>query len=55
MELLVIAGGIETMTNVPMGGFNVSFNRKLYKNPDMPDAWHQELTRGLVAGQTPRG
>jgi len=34
-----VVGGIETMTNVPMGGFNVSFNKKLYKNPDMPDAY----------------
>ncbi len=41
-----VVGGIETMTNVPMGGFNVSFNRKLYKNPEMPDAY---IPMGLTA------
>jgi acetyl-CoA acetyltransferase family protein len=41
-----IVGGIETMTNVPMGGFNVSFNKKLYKNPEMPDAY---IPMGITA------
>ncbi len=41
-----VIGGIETMTNVPMGGYNVSFNRKLYKNPDMPDAY---IPMGITA------
>lgn len=41
-----IIGGIETMTNVPMGGFNVSFNKKLYKNPEMPDAY---IPMGITA------
>lgn len=44
-EVFVI-GGIETMTNVPMGGFNVSFNNKLYKNPEMPDAY---IPMGITA------
>jgi acetyl-CoA acetyltransferase family protein len=41
-----VIGGIETMTNVPMGGYNVSFNKKLYKNPDMPDAY---IPMGITA------
>jgi acetyl-CoA acetyltransferase family protein len=30
---VVVAGGIESMSRVPMGGFNPSFNPKLYENP----------------------
>ncbi len=30
---VVIAGGVESMSHVPMGGFNPSFNPKLYQNP----------------------
>src|SRR5215469_6084702 len=30
---VVVAGGIEAMSRVPMGGFNPSFNPKLYENP----------------------
>ncbi len=41
-----MVGGIETMTNVPMGGFNISFNKKLYKNPEMPDAY---IPMGITA------
>ena len=41
-----VVGGIETMTNVPMGGFNISFNKKLYKNPEMPDAY---IPMGITA------
>jgi acetyl-CoA acetyltransferase family protein len=44
-DTFVIAG-IETMTNVPMGGFNVSFNKKLYRNPEMPDAY---IPMGITA------
>ncbi len=29
----IVAGGIEAMSRVPMGGFNPSFNPKLYENP----------------------
>jgi acetyl-CoA acetyltransferase family protein len=41
-----IVAGIETMTAVPMGGYNVSFNKKLYRNPDMPDAY---IPMGITA------
>ncbi len=47
----IVIGGIETMTNVPMGGFNVSFNRKLYNNPDMPDAY---IPMGITAENVAR-
>ena len=30
---LIIAGGVESMSRVPMGGFNPSFNPKLINNP----------------------
>jgi acetyl-CoA acetyltransferase family protein len=30
---VVVAGGVESMSRVPMGGFNPSFNPKLYENP----------------------
>jgi acetyl-CoA acetyltransferase family protein len=31
---VVVAGGVESMSRVPMGGFNPSFNPKLINNPD---------------------
>ncbi|MCP5468001.1 MAG: thiolase family protein [Deltaproteobacteria bacterium] len=40
-----VAGGIETMTHVPMGGFNPSLNPKLM-NKDMPDAY---ISMGMTA------
>ncbi len=30
---VMVAGGVEAMSRVPMGGFNPSFNPKLYENP----------------------
>nr|MBA3826156.1 thiolase family protein [Ktedonobacterales bacterium] len=30
---VVVAAGVESMSRVPMGGFNPSFNPKLYENP----------------------
>jgi acetyl-CoA acetyltransferase family protein len=30
---VIVAGGVEAMSRVPMGGFNPSFNPKLYENP----------------------
>lgn len=33
-----MVGGIESMTHIPMGGFNPSLNERLMK-PDMPDAY----------------
>jgi acetyl-CoA acetyltransferase family protein len=30
---VIVAGGIESMSRVPMGGFNPSYNPKLYHNP----------------------
>lgn len=33
-----LVGGIESMTHIPMGGFNPSLNEKLMK-PDVPDAY----------------
>jgi acetyl-CoA acetyltransferase family protein len=30
----IVAGGLESMSRVPMGGFNPSFNPKLINNPD---------------------
>lgn len=34
-----VAGGIETMTHVPMGGFNPSLNPKLMGGDSLPDAY----------------
>src|SRR5215472_15779955 len=34
-----VAGGVESMSRVPMGGFNPSFNPKLINNPDGIPAW----------------
>lgn len=31
---VIVAGGVESMSRVPMGGFNPSFNPKLYENPE---------------------
>jgi acetyl-CoA acetyltransferase family protein len=31
---IVVAGGVESMSRVPMGGFNPSFNPKLINNPE---------------------
>lgn len=33
-----VAGGVESMSHIPMGGFNPSLNEKLMK-PDMPNAY----------------
>ncbi len=42
-----VAGGIETMSNVPMGGFNVSLNERfLGAEPGMPQAY---VPMGLTA------
>lgn len=35
---LFVAGGIESMTHIPMGGFNPSLNEKLMR-PDAPEAY----------------
>ncbi len=42
---IFVAGGIETMTHVPMGGFNPSLNPKLMTK-DMPDAY---ISMGMTA------
>lgn len=42
---LFVAGGIESMTHVPMGGLNPSLNEKLMK-PDAPDAY---INMGITA------
>ncbi|PIU57762.1 MAG: acetyl-CoA C-acyltransferase [Deltaproteobacteria bacterium CG07_land_8_20_14_0_80_38_7] len=42
---LFIAGGIESMTHVPMGGFNPSLNERLMKKP-MPEAY---ISMGITA------
>jgi len=46
-----IVGGIEDMSNVPMGGFNVSLNPKLYRNPELPDAY---IPMGITAENVAR-
>ncbi len=40
-----LAGGIETMTHVPMGGFNPSLNEKFFE-PDAPQAY---ISMGVTA------
>lgn len=40
-----VAGGVETMSHVPMGGFNPSLNEKLMK-PDAPQAY---ISMGMTA------
>lgn len=42
---LYVAGGIETMSHVPMGGFNPSLNEKLMQ-PGMPEAY---VSMGITA------
>jgi acetyl-CoA acetyltransferase family protein len=42
---LFVAGGVETMTNVPMGGFNPSLNGRLMRDGS-PDAY---ISMGLTA------
>ena len=44
---LIIAGGVESMSRVPMGGFNPSFNPKLINNP----AGHRALRHAGQAEQ----
>ena len=34
----IVAGGVESMSRVPMGGFNPSFNPKLINNPEGVEA-----------------
>jgi acetyl-CoA acetyltransferase family protein len=51
---LIIAGGVESMSRVPMGGFNPSFNPKLINNPvgielcGMPGTMSSEFTQSYI-------
>jgi acetyl-CoA acetyltransferase family protein len=49
-----VAGGVESMSRVPMGGFNPSFNPKLINNPDgidvcgMPNTKSGDFTQSYI-------
>jgi acetyl-CoA acetyltransferase family protein len=51
---VLVAGGVESMSRVPMGGFNPSFNPKLINNADgieacgMPDLRRTEFTQAYI-------
>jgi acetyl-CoA acetyltransferase family protein len=56
---LFVAGGVESMSRVPMGGFNPSFNPKLVNNPEgvkccgVPDKRTTEFAQAYIPmGQT---
>ena len=57
---VIVAGGVESMSRVPMGGFNPSFNPKLINNPvgvevcghpgEMTEAWNESyIPMGMTA------
>jgi acetyl-CoA acyltransferase len=51
---VMVAGGVESMSRVPMGGFNPSFNPKLINNPDgievcgMPGNKSMDFTQSYI-------
>jgi acetyl-CoA acetyltransferase family protein len=51
---VVVAGGVEAMSRVPMGGFNPSFNPKLINNPEgievcgMPGTKSMDFTQSYI-------
>ncbi len=51
---VLVAGGVESMSRVPMGGFNPSFNPKLINNPDgipacgLPNQRRMEFTESYI-------
>ncbi|MGO8950840.1 MAG: thiolase family protein [Ktedonobacterales bacterium] len=51
---VLVAGGVESMSRVPMGGFNPSFNAKLINNPDgivacgAPNQRRTEFTQAYI-------
>ena len=51
---VLVAGGVESMSRVPMGGFNPSFNPKLINNPEgipacgMPSERRTEFTQAYI-------
>ena len=51
---VMVAGGVESMSRVPMGGFNPSFNPKLINNPDgievcgVPGKMSTEFTQSYI-------
>jgi acetyl-CoA acetyltransferase family protein len=47
-----IAGGVESMSRVPMGGFNPSFNPKLINNPEGIEVCGMPGTRTTAFGQS---
>jgi acetyl-CoA acetyltransferase family protein len=54
---VVVAAGIESMSRVPMGGFNPSFNPKLYENPVGVElcGGHGEKTTAFEQSYIPMG
>ena len=49
---VVVAGGVESMSRVPMGGFNPSFNPKLINNPDGIEVCGMPGTRSTEFAQS---
>ena len=54
---VILAGGVESMSRVPMGGFNPSFNPKLINNPAGVEACfgHGEQTTAFGESYIPMG
>src|SRR5579883_703234 len=54
---VIVAGGVESMSRVPMGGFNPSFNPRLINNPDGVEACfgHGEKTTAFGESYIPMG
>src|SRR5579872_3254505 len=54
---VIVAGGVESMSRVPMGGFNPSFNPKLINNPDGVEACfgHGQKTTAFGESYIPMG
>ncbi len=48
---IVLAGGVEAMSRVPMGGFNPSFNPKLINNPNGVEACGMEGEMSKAFGE----
>ncbi len=49
---VVVAGGVESMSRVPMGGFNPSFNPKLINNPEGVEVCGVPGTKSTEFGQS---
>src|SRR5579859_4661707 len=49
---IIVVGGVESMSRVPMGGFNPSFNPKLINNPDGVETCGMPSEKTTAFGQS---